>query len=172
MLSHDFQQRDTRGSIFRRAWQPLISRASDRHVLALNERLTFSRLHLGERIEFDALIERCSRDGAEVVAKGFGPRIRPAYHARVLPRRGGSGVDEGTRLQIANLIGVTAAALFRLRVQFLVNRLAPEDRGGQISASMRNASRNTYNAEGPARASAAPPSPSQGTGAIIHGGCY
>ena len=47
-----------RGSIFRRAWQSLISKASGRHDLALNDRLTFSAVHLRQRVEFYAFDDR------------------------------------------------------------------------------------------------------------------
>ena len=88
---------------------------------------------LRQRVQFHALVQRFSRDGAEVVTKGFGPRIRPAYRAGAPASRGGCGLDEGTRLQIANLIGLAVAPVLRLRVQLLVDRLAAEDREGFLS---------------------------------------
>ena len=79
---------------------------------------------LRQRVQFHALVQRCSRDGAEVVTKGFGPRIRPAYRAGVLAGCGRSGFDERRSLQIAISSRVLVRAVSRIRVQLLIDRLA------------------------------------------------
>jgi hypothetical protein len=84
------------------------------------------------RVQFHALIERCSRDGAEVVAKGFAARGRHPDGALALPRRICRGCGEAIRWsgKIFHSSRVLVRAMLRLRVQLLIDRLAAEDRGG------------------------------------------
>ena len=85
-----------------------------------------------QRVQFHALVERCARDGPEIVAKGFATRVGAADRALVFSSGVGCGRCEAFRSsgQIVHLIRLPVSPVLRLRVQFLIDRLAPEDRGG------------------------------------------
>jgi hypothetical protein len=84
------------------------------------------------RVQLHALIERCSCDGAEVIAKGLAARGRHPNGALTLPSRIRGGGGEAIRWSgnIFHSSRVLVRPVFCLRVQLLIDRLAAEDRGG------------------------------------------
>ena len=98
-------------------------------------RRTVSNLVLGQfcqRVQLHALVERCLRDGAEVITKGFTARGGATDGALVLARSVGGCGSEPIRWsgQIVHSSRVLVRPMLRLRVQLFVDRLAAEDSGG------------------------------------------
>jgi hypothetical protein len=82
--------------------------------------------HLRQRIQFHALVERCSREGGEIVAKGFAARGGESHCALRLARGIGGCFGESISIRVAKFAGRSArvAPVFRLGVQLLIDRLA------------------------------------------------
>jgi hypothetical protein len=92
-----------------------------------------------QRVEFHALVERCSSDGAKVIAKGFATGGGAADGALVLACGVGGGGRECSG-QIVRCIPSRISSRrprLCLRVQLLVNRFAPEDGRGFLLSRTR-----------------------------------
>jgi len=79
--------------------------------------------------------------GAEVIAERFSTSGRHPDSAFALPRRICRGGGEAIRWsgKVFHSSRVLVRAMFRLRVQFLIGCLAPEDRGGFLWGRERQA---------------------------------